>query len=243
MPRASSWCGRERTPSTGSSRRATSSRARRRRRRRSARSGRRRGWRRRRWRRSAPWSTRTRARTVRVEYLPAAPPARGGGGRVARVALVPARRRPRPPHVLLEPGPPARGARARQPPARASRAKTGDRAMRSDQLLTTVDFHTAGIGMRLVTSGVGRLPGATIAEKRRAFQGADGLDVRTGLCLEPRGHRCPPHRGDDEAARGATSASSSCRGGYYVSCGEGTDGAGPWRSRPASFARAPRRGA
>ena len=31
--------------------------------------------------------------------------------------------------------------------------------MRSDRLFTTIDFHTAGIGMRLLTAGLGRLPG------------------------------------------------------------------------------------
>ncbi len=60
--------------------------------------------------------------------------------------------------------------------------------MRSDRVLSTIDFHTAGIGMRLLTSGLGRLPGSTIREKRRWFQ--EHLDhLRTGLCLEPRGHR------------------------------------------------------
>ena len=34
--------------------------------------------------------------------------------------------------------------------------------MRSDRVILTIDFHTAGIGMRLLTSGLGRLPGATI---------------------------------------------------------------------------------
>ena len=42
--------------------------------------------------------------------------------------------------------------------------------MRSDRVLGTIDFHTAGIGMRLLTSGLGRMPGATIVEKRRWFQ-------------------------------------------------------------------------
>src|SRR5204862_6939510 len=42
--------------------------------------------------------------------------------------------------------------------------------MRSDRVLGTIDFHTAGIGMRLLTSGLGRLPGSTIGEKRRWFQ-------------------------------------------------------------------------
>src|SRR5207249_2533353 len=38
--------------------------------------------------------------------------------------------------------------------------------MRSDRVLSTIDFHTAGIGMRLLTTGLGRLPGATSAETR-----------------------------------------------------------------------------
>ena len=70
--------------------------------------------------------------------------------------------------------------------------------MRSDRVIATTDFHTAGIGMRLVTSGLGRVPGASMAEKRRWFE--EHLDhLRTGLCLEPRGHREPPHRGADRA--------------------------------------------
>lgn len=98
--------------------------------------------------------------------------------------------------------------------------------MRSDRLFTTVDFHTAGIGMRLVTSGVPRLPGATIADKRRHFQ--THLDhIRTGLCLEPRGHRGmliavlvePVTPGAD------LGLIFMYPGGYYVSCGEATIGA------------------
>src|SRR6266566_2510898 len=62
--------------------------------------------------------------------------------------------------------------------------------MRADRVISTIDFHTAGIGMRLVTSGLGRIPGATIGEKRRWFQ--ENLDhVRTGLCLEPSGPETP----------------------------------------------------
>src|SRR5215813_8089362 len=60
--------------------------------------------------------------------------------------------------------------------------------MRSDRMLGTIDFHTAGIGMRLLTSGLGRLTGSTIGEKRRWFQ--ERLDdVRTGLCLGRCGRR------------------------------------------------------
>jgi proline racemase len=98
--------------------------------------------------------------------------------------------------------------------------------MRSDRVLTTIDFHTAGIGMRLLTGGLGRLPGASIADKRRWFQ--EHLDdLRTGLCLEPRGHR-----GlliavmTDAVTPGAEFGLFFIYpGGYYVSCGEGTIGA------------------
>ncbi len=98
--------------------------------------------------------------------------------------------------------------------------------MRSERVLGTTDFHTAGIGMRLLTSGLGRLPGATIGEKRRWFQ--EHLDhIRTGLCLEPRGHRGlliavmtePVTPGADFGLF------FIYPGGYYVSCGEGTIGA------------------
>jgi proline racemase len=98
--------------------------------------------------------------------------------------------------------------------------------MRSDRLVTTVDFHTAGIGMRLVTAGVGRLSGASIAAKRHDF--AERLDhLRTGLCLEPRGHR-----GlliavlTDPVTPGADfGLFFMYPSGYYVSCGEATIGA------------------
>jgi proline racemase len=98
--------------------------------------------------------------------------------------------------------------------------------MRSDRALGTIDFHTAGIGMRLLTSGLGRLPGSTIGEKRRWFQ--ERLDhLRTGLCLEPRGHRglliavmTEPVTPDADFG-----LFFIYPGGYYVSCGEGTIGA------------------
>ena len=98
--------------------------------------------------------------------------------------------------------------------------------MRSDRVLATTDFHTAGIGMRLLTSGLGRLPGATIAEKRRWFQ--EHLDhLRTGLCLEPRGHRSLLIAVLTEAVTAGADFGLFFiyPGGYYVSCGEGTIGA------------------
>src|SRR5262244_1000885 len=98
--------------------------------------------------------------------------------------------------------------------------------MRSDRMIGTVDFHTAGIGMRLVTSGLGRLPGATMAEKRRWFQ--DHFDdLRTGLCLEPRGHRSLLIAIMTEPVTPGAHFGLFFiyPGGYYVSCGEGTIGA------------------
>ena len=98
--------------------------------------------------------------------------------------------------------------------------------MRSDRVLSTIDFHTAGIGMRLVTSGLGRLPGDTIADKRRWFQ--EHLDhLRTGLCLEPRGHRALLIAVMTEPVTPGAHFGLFFiyPGGYYVSCGEGTIGA------------------
>jgi proline racemase len=98
--------------------------------------------------------------------------------------------------------------------------------MRADRVLGTIDFHTAGIGMRLLTSGLGRLPGNTIGEKRRWFQ--EHLDdLRTGLCLEPRGHRglLIAIMTDPVTPGAQFGLFFIYPGGYYVSCGEGTIGA------------------
>ena len=98
--------------------------------------------------------------------------------------------------------------------------------MRAERVLSTIDFHTAGIGMRLLTSGLPRLPGATIADKRRWFQ--EHLDhVRTGLCLEPRGHRglLIAVMTEPVTPGAAFGLFFIYPGGYYVSCGEGTIGA------------------
>src|SRR5919106_2508767 len=98
--------------------------------------------------------------------------------------------------------------------------------MRSDRVIATTDFHTAGIGMRLVTSGLGRLPGATLSDKRYWFQ--EHLDhLRTGLCLEPRGHRSLLIAVMTEPVTPGAHFGLFFiyPGGYYVSCGEGTIGA------------------
>ena len=52
---------------------------------------------------------------------------------------------------------------------------------------TTVEPHTGGEPLRIVTAGIPRIPGATILEKRRWVK--ENLDhVRRALMLEPRGH-------------------------------------------------------
>jgi len=53
--------------------------------------------------------------------------------------------------------------------------------------ITTIEAHTAGEPLRVVTSGYPHLPGETILEKRRyARQNLDHL--RTAIMWEPRGH-------------------------------------------------------
>jgi trans-L-3-hydroxyproline dehydratase len=53
--------------------------------------------------------------------------------------------------------------------------------------ITTIDAHTAGEPLRIITGGLEGIPGKTILEKRRYAQ--DHLDhIRTGLMWEPRGH-------------------------------------------------------
>lgn len=53
--------------------------------------------------------------------------------------------------------------------------------------ITTIDAHTAGEPLRIITGGIPNIPGTTILEKRRfAQQHFDS--IRTGLVWEPRGH-------------------------------------------------------
>src|SRR5260370_38388712 len=80
--------------------------------------------------------------------------------------------------------------------------------------------------MRHATSGLGRLPGSTIGEDRRWCQ--EHLDhLRSGLCLEPRGHRSLLIAVLTESVTPAAHFGLFFiyPGGYYVSCGEGTIGA------------------
>lgn len=53
--------------------------------------------------------------------------------------------------------------------------------------ITTIDAHTGGEPLRILTGGLPPIPGSTILEKRRYAQ--DHLDhIRTALMWEPRGH-------------------------------------------------------
>jgi proline racemase len=59
--------------------------------------------------------------------------------------------------------------------------------MRSSRVFAAVDSHTEGMPTRVITGGVGVVPGDTMSERRRYFvEHLDGL--RTLLMYEPRGH-------------------------------------------------------
>ncbi|MGC2941346.1 proline racemase family protein [Brevibacterium sp. FAM 24638] len=59
--------------------------------------------------------------------------------------------------------------------------------MRTNRLIQTVEAHTEGLPVRVVTGGVGAFPGETMAERREWFiENSD--DLRTFLMCEPRGH-------------------------------------------------------
>ena len=53
--------------------------------------------------------------------------------------------------------------------------------------IKTIEMHTCGEPLRIITSGLPDIPGSTILEKRRHF--SEHFDyIRTGLMWEPRGH-------------------------------------------------------
>ena len=54
-------------------------------------------------------------------------------------------------------------------------------------IIQTLDAHTAGEPLRIITNGLPEIPGANVLAKRRYFR--ENLDyIRTGLMWEPRGH-------------------------------------------------------
>ncbi|THV41821.1 proline racemase family protein [Glycomyces buryatensis] len=74
--------------------------------------------------------------------------------------------------------------------------------MRASRYFTAVDSHTEGMPTRVVTGGIGPIPGATMAERREYFI-AELDHIREFLVNEPRGHSAmsgailqPPTRPD-----------------------------------------------
>lgn len=98
--------------------------------------------------------------------------------------------------------------------------------MRSERLVSVIDFHTGGQGMRLLDRGIGPLDGATMAERRADFR-ARYDDLRTALCTEPRGHReiVMGVRTEPVTPGAAFGLLFMDWTGYQDSCGEGTIGA------------------
>ncbi len=97
--------------------------------------------------------------------------------------------------------------------------------MRSRHVYHAVDSHTEGMPTRVITGGVGVIPGATMAQRRRHFM-AEMDHVRTLLMYEPRGHSAmsgailqPPSRPD--ADWGVVFIEVS---GCLPMCGHGTIG-------------------
>lgn len=95
--------------------------------------------------------------------------------------------------------------------------------MRAQRVFTAIDSHTEGMPARVVTGGVGTLPGRTMADRRRYLM-AERDDLRTLLMREPRGHDAmsgailqPPSRPDADAGIVFIEVS-----GCLPMCGHGT---------------------
>lgn len=97
--------------------------------------------------------------------------------------------------------------------------------MRSTRVISAVDSHTEGMPTRVVTGGVGVIPGATMLERRANFE-RDLDHLRTLLMFEPRGHSAmsgailqPPTRPDADVGVLFIEVS-----GCLAMCGHGTIG-------------------
>ena len=97
--------------------------------------------------------------------------------------------------------------------------------MRAGRVFQAVDSHTEGMPTRVITGGVGTLPGDTMLERKLRFE-RERDDLRTLLMHEPRGHGAmsgailqPPCR--DEADWGVVFIEVS---GCLPMCGHGTIG-------------------
>jgi len=60
--------------------------------------------------------------------------------------------------------------------------------MKFKKLLTTIDAHTEGEPVRVVTGGIPHIPGKTMSEKRDFFK-RNLNHLATSLVDEPRGHK------------------------------------------------------
>ena len=97
--------------------------------------------------------------------------------------------------------------------------------MRAARYFAAVDSHTEGMPTRVITGGVGPIPGATMLERKLHFE-AEMDDLRLLLMREPRGHSAmsgailqPPLR--DDADWGVLFIEVS---GLLPMCGHGTIG-------------------
>ncbi|MGW1957290.1 proline racemase family protein [Streptomyces sp. NPDC001920] len=97
--------------------------------------------------------------------------------------------------------------------------------MRSTLVLHAVDSHTEGMPTRVVTGGIGTIPGATMNERRLYFR-EHRDDIKQLLMNEPRGHSAmsgailqPPTRPDCDWGVIYIEVS-----GYLPMCGHGTIG-------------------
>lgn len=97
--------------------------------------------------------------------------------------------------------------------------------MQFSRMINVVDSHTEGMPTRVVTGGVGRIPGDSMSERRR--YAIDHLQALRGLLMdEPRGHSAmsgailqPPTREDADFGVLYIEA-----GGIHAMCGHGTMG-------------------
>ncbi|GAA2910815.1 hypothetical protein GCM10011428_26610 [Streptomyces violaceus] len=97
--------------------------------------------------------------------------------------------------------------------------------MRSKLVLHAVDSHTEGMPTRVITGGIGIIPGATMNERRLYFR-EHRDDIKQLLMNEPRGHSAmsgailqPPSRPDCDWGVVYIEVS-----GYLPMCGHGTIG-------------------
>ena len=95
--------------------------------------------------------------------------------------------------------------------------------------VSAVDYHTAGEPFRIVSGGVGQIPGTTVLDKRAwAIENLDR--VRRLLVYEPRGHAdmygCFVTEPDD--ARGDLGVLFFHNAGFSTACGHGTIALATW---------------